>query len=271
MSQDSRLGRSIVVTVLLFLVLQTVLILVVVAVYRVPLPRIESFFAVAIAVHAMLLWLLLIRKQDFAIMPSGVRLERINIPNVLSVFRISATPSILYLLILARDYSVTAILIVLVVLSFISDFLDGKISRRLKQVTKIGNYLDSVSDYAILIAVSIAFNYFRLIHTWFFVLISVRLGFQFVGMATLLVYRGRVTTGSNFIGKASVFATMVVYALALLSLLNRFKPTMLVLLPILEYVCAFIVIVSLGEKMYTLGREFLAAIKERKLKHSRNG
>ena len=144
------------------------------------------------------------------------------------------------------------------------DFLDGKLSRRLGQVTKIGNYLDSVSDYAILIVVSVAFNYFGLVHTWFFILVAIRLGFQFVGMGTLLLYNGKVTTGSNFIGKASVFATMVVYAVALLGLVTQLKRLVGFTLPILEYIGGTIVVVSLGEKIYTIGREFIAAVREKR-------
>jgi len=270
LNHGNRLVRSIILTVLLFLLLQAALLIVIVLVYRIPFDRVASFFFVAPVAHGMLLALLLIRKQDFVIMQTGDMLERINIPNVLSLFRISATPSVLYLLILARDFPVTSALIVLVVLSFISDFLDGRISRRLHQVTKIGTYLDSVSDYAILIAVSIAFNYFHLVDTWFFVLISVRLGFQFVGMATLILYRGRVTTGSNFIGKASIFVAMVIYALALLSLVAVLKNVMATVLPILEYIGGTVVLVSLGEKIYTLGREFIAATIEKQQKREQN-
>ncbi|WP_455382277.1 CDP-alcohol phosphatidyltransferase family protein [Salinispira pacifica] len=262
--QLNHLVFSIIETVVLFFLFQIGLVTVVALLYKIPFERIFSFFPVAVAMHGLLLGLLLVRRQDFRIMDTGRELERINIPNVLSVFRISAAPSVLYLLILARDYPVSAVLISLVVLSFISDFLDGKLSRRLGEVTKIGNYLDSVSDYAILIVVSVAFNYFGLVHTWFFVLVLIRLGFQFLGMGTLLLYRGKVKTGSNFIGKASVFATMVVYAVALLGLITQFKQTVAVVLPILEYIGGAIVAVSLVEKSVTIGKEFLVALKEKR-------
>ncbi len=262
--EPKRLVISIIQTVLLFFVLQVGLITLVVVLNRIPITWVISFFPVAVLMHALLLGLLLVRRQDFRIRDTGVQLERINIPNVLSVFRISATPSVLYLLILARNYPVSVVLIILVALSFISDFLDGKISRRLGEVTKIGNYLDSVSDYAILIVVSVAFNYFGLVHTWFFVLVLIRLGFQFVGMGTLLLYRGKVKTGSNFIGKASVFATMVVYAVALLGLVTQLKKPVAVTLPILEYVGGAILLASLTEKAITIGREFMATVRERR-------
>lgn len=264
MKEQKRLVTSIIQTVVLFFVLQIVLITFVVVLNRIPITWVISFFPVAVVVHALLLGLLLVRVQDFRICDTGVQLERINIPNVLSVFRISSTPSVLYLLILARNYPVSVVLVVLVALSFISDFLDGKISRRLGEVTKIGNYLDSVSDYAILIVVSVAFNYFGLVHTWFFVLVLIRLGFQFFGMGTLLLYRGKVKTGSNFIGKSSVFATMVVYAVALLGLVIQLKKPVGIVLPILEYVGGAILLVSLAEKAVTIGREFIATVKERR-------
>ncbi|HUX13034.1 MAG TPA: CDP-alcohol phosphatidyltransferase family protein, partial [Spirochaetia bacterium] len=126
---QNRLVLSIIETVVLFFVLQMTLMLLVFVLYRIPASHAGSFFPVAVIVHGLLLGLLLIQRRDFAIRDTGVELDRINIPNVLSVFRISATPSVLYLLILARDYPVSAILIVLVALSFVSDFLDGRLSR----------------------------------------------------------------------------------------------------------------------------------------------
>ncbi len=260
---QNRLVLSIIETVVMFFVLQMTLMILVVVLYRIPVSQAGSFFPVAVVVHAMLLGLLLIQRRDFTIRDTGVVLEQINIPNVLSVFRISATPSVLYLLILARDFPVSTILIIVVAMSFVSDFLDGRLSRSLGQVTKIGNYLDSVSDYAILIAVSVAFNYFGLVHTWFFVLVLVRLGFQFVGMGTLMLYRGRVKTGSNFIGKASVFVTMVVYGVALLGLVTQFKQAIARILPVLEYVGGGVIAISLCEKAVTLGQEFVAATREK--------
>lgn len=264
MDRPTRLTKSLILATVAFLLGQTALLSLIAIAKGIAARYFVSFYPVTAGVHGLLLALVLVRRSDFQIVGTERRLERVNIPNLLSMFRISTTPTILYLLTMSVHYSLIAPIVTLVTLAFVSDFLDGRISRRLGEVTKIGMYLDSMSDYAILIAVSIAFAFFRLVGLWFFVIVLVRLGFQFFGMASLLVYHGHVKTGSNLIGKASVFATMVVFAVATLGLVRALAPAIHVVVTVLEIVCAVILVISTGEKAWSLVREFRLAASIRK-------
>ena len=72
--------------------------------------------------------------------------EYFSIPNLMGYFRILLIPIYLIVYIRAdsvRDYQIAA---GIMVLSFLSDFLDGKIARRFNMVTEFGKILDPIAD-----------------------------------------------------------------------------------------------------------------------------
>jgi CDP-diacylglycerol--glycerol-3-phosphate 3-phosphatidyltransferase len=68
-----------------------------------------------------------------------------NLPNTLSAFRIIATPFLLYL----AWQGFSSAFLVLLVLTFLTDMLDGLIARLLNQCSELGAQLDSWGDAAI--------------------------------------------------------------------------------------------------------------------------
>lgn len=67
----------------------------------------------------------------------------LTIPNALSLFRLLLIPAIIYIYIARRDYSLA---VIFVVISAISDILDGIIARRFNMVSALGKFLDPVAD-----------------------------------------------------------------------------------------------------------------------------
>ncbi len=79
-------------------------------------------------------------------MKKNVTKEYLSIPNLLGYFRILLLPVYLYVYVNAsseRDYHLAVFIIFL---SFLSDFLDGKIARRFDMVTDFGKILDPIAD-----------------------------------------------------------------------------------------------------------------------------
>lgn len=79
-------------------------------------------------------------------MRQNLRKELFSIPNLMGYFRIALLP--VYFMIYTnaksvRDYYIAA---GLMFLSFLSDFLDGKIARRFDMVTEFGKILDPIAD-----------------------------------------------------------------------------------------------------------------------------
>ncbi|TVR32860.1 MAG: hypothetical protein EA404_06565 [Spirochaetaceae bacterium] len=256
MSSSQRLVLSIAITVAALFVLQATLLSALMLTYAIGRNEVSYFITVLLMVHGALLIFLVVMQDSFYLMPSHRHLERVNFCNVLTLTRISSTPTILYLLILSGDYPITGITVAFTALIFLTDLLDGHVSRKTGQVTRIGQYLDSMSDYAMLIAISIAFLHYALISRWFFRLMMLRLLFQWVGMGLLLVVRGSVEPRSTLWGKVSVFAAMSLYAVALLKLLPRFSRLAGTLYATLEPVAAVLIAVSIVDKGLTLFREF---------------
>jgi CDP-diacylglycerol--glycerol-3-phosphate 3-phosphatidyltransferase len=78
--------------------------------------------------------------------------KAVNLPNLLSGFRLAAAPFLLFLG--WQGYS-RAYLVILI-LSFLTDALDGYLARKLKQETQLGVMLDTWGDVAIYIAAPLA-------------------------------------------------------------------------------------------------------------------
>ena len=68
-----------------------------------------------------------------------------TIPNILSMVRLLLLPVIVYIYIIQKDYVLTGILLVV---SGITDLLDGYIARRFNMMSDLGKILDPVADKA---------------------------------------------------------------------------------------------------------------------------
>ncbi|MFP4302048.1 MAG: CDP-alcohol phosphatidyltransferase family protein [Spirochaetaceae bacterium] len=265
MAENNRLVSSILLSTGLLLAFQLAVFFVVSA--RQALEEYAlGFLLTTVAVHLVLLSFLLLMRDDFSLVPSGRPLRRVNVANLLSMFRISSTPSILFYLILSREYATLRVLLVFTGIAFLTDLFDGFLSRRLGQVTRIGRYLDSISDYGILLVVCFAIYHFDLISDWFFVLVLIRFLGQGIGMGALLLYHGSVESRSTFLGKVAVFATMVTFGLSLLQLLPSISERMERVVRTVEYPVAFFLVVSLLEKLLLLRNGFRRARREQRRK-----
>lgn len=221
-----------------------------------------GFLGSAAVYHLVILGLLLQRKDQFQIEPEGYRLERVNLANLLTMTRLSSLPTICFLIVLARDHSIVIILLVFVSIIFLTDLFDGALSRRTHQVTKIGKIMDSFSDYLVLGVISVAFLAFRLIPSWFFAAIVLRSLTMIVGVSVLTRKRGYLKPETSFIGKASIFAVMVLYAFEILTLLaTSWKWTALVA-DILEYVVGAFLAVSIVDKLIYFSIQMRAASRK---------
>ncbi|WP_411338308.1 CDP-alcohol phosphatidyltransferase family protein [Ruminococcus gauvreauii] len=92
-------------------------------------------------------------------MKKNVTKEYLSIPNLLGYFRILLLPVYLYVYVNAsseRDYHLAVFIIFL---SFLSDFLDGKIARRFDMVTDFGKILDPIADKITQGALALSFTF----------------------------------------------------------------------------------------------------------------
>ena len=126
--------------------------------------------------------------------------EYLSIPNLLGYFRIILLPIYLYVYMNAasdRDYYVA---VFLMFLSFLSDFLDGKIARHFHMITDFGKILDPIADKITqgVLALSFTFRYPAVA-----VLLAVFLMKEFVMgiMGLYMMKKGFRTEGAKMHGK----------------------------------------------------------------------
>jgi CDP-diacylglycerol--glycerol-3-phosphate 3-phosphatidyltransferase len=250
MQTGTRLKTSILLHGILFLVAQAALLTIVTLAYRMGWQRLALFLGISVAYHASMTAILFVRREDFQVEGTGEPLARVNLSNTLTFGRLSSIPSILYLI---------PVLLPLMCGVFATDFLDGIIARRRNQITFVGKYLDSSSDYIMIIAVSVIFYYYQLVPLWFFILIMCRLVLFALGMALLALREGKANPLSTFLGKASIFALMVLYVMVIAGLFGVPWIGNKLVVRIVEYAVSIIVVVSMVDKAIFLRTMFRRA------------
>jgi phosphatidylglycerophosphate synthase len=256
MSTRPSLGQSIVLWVSIFLLAQAALLVGVYAGYGIPWARIVAPLAASAAFHAFLAGFLLWRRSDFRVEGTEEPLSRVNAPNVITLGRLSSIPTILALVLLAREYPVLPVALPFLCVVFASDFVDGIVARGRGGITFVGRYLDSSSDYLLIITVSILYLVEGLVPAWFFWLLMARLVLFAAGMALAALRQGAVKPVATFLGKASIFAVMVLYAM---EAAERFGVPWVgdpLVVEVMEYLVASVVVVSLADKAVFLKRLF---------------
>lgn len=205
------------------------------------------FLPISAGFHLLLLILLLLFQDDFITEQDNRKLDHINLANIITLSRVSTLPTLLVLVIAAREFKIRIPLLALVVFIFLTDFFDGRISRRNNQVTRVGRILDSASDYSLLIVLSIIFQYYSLIPAWFFGLVIARLGIQSLLMAILIFIKKRIEPKSTMMGKVTVASIMLLYSLEIIQLVWQGIP--LTLFRAAEWVVAIIIVISIFDKI----------------------
>ena len=140
--------------------------------------------------------------------------EALTIPNIMGYFRIALVPLYLILFFRALDGHAYWPIYVVIVVSGLTDFFDGKIARKFGMVTDIGKMLDPIADKITIGAIIISLAYKYHIVVPMIILYIIKEGYMaFMGM--LQLKRGLKIEGAMWYGKVCTFMTYVV----LLSLL----------------------------------------------------
>lgn len=138
----------------------------------------------------------------------------VNIPNILSVFRLGLVPVFVSVYFSGTDTSHVYATGVYVLAAF-TDFLDGRIARKYNLVSKLGRILDPLGDKIMTFAVLLCITIDKLVPAWAVVVFIVKEGLMAIG--GVLVYR-KITDmpPANYIGKSATVVFVVVCALLML-------------------------------------------------------
>ncbi len=139
-----------------------------------------------------------------------------TIPNWLSYIRIALIP--VFAVLFYNGHEVPALIII--VISGLTDFFDGKLARKLNQVSDLGKLLDPVADKLTQITLAVVFylefsaSTVELIKTfsWVFLVFIIK-EVVMVVFGALMILVGLRPVAAEFVGKA---ATMVFYVVMIL-------------------------------------------------------
>jgi len=143
---------------------------------------------------------------------AGESTRVLTIPNVISVVRLAGVPLFLWL-VLGPEADGWALGVLL--LSGVTDWLDGYLARRLHQTSKLGQILDPVADRLYILAVVIGLAWRDIIPWWLAVLLPAR-DLLLWGLVPFLRTRGYHALPVHFLGKAATANLLYAFPLLLL-------------------------------------------------------
>jgi cardiolipin synthase len=148
-----------------------------------------------------------------------------TLPNILSFFRLALVPVFLVFIIVGED----ALALLVLVVSSVTDFLDGYLARRLNQVSRLGQLLDPAADRLYIFAALIGLAW-REVLPWWLVAIILARDVMLAVLGVILANHGFGPLPVHHLGKVATFCLFV--ALPLLMLGEAFDALAPISLPL---------------------------------------
>ncbi|MGI8434232.1 MAG: CDP-alcohol phosphatidyltransferase family protein [Nocardioidaceae bacterium] len=144
--------------------------------------------------------------------PAVVTNRVLTWPNVISIARLFGVPLFLWL-VLVPEWDGWALVVLMV--SGLTDYLDGWLARTLDQTSKLGQILDPVADRLYILAVVVGLALRGIIPWWLAVMLPMRDVFLF-SLVPFLRTRGYSALPVHFLGKAATANLLYAFPLLLL-------------------------------------------------------
>ena len=144
---------------------------------------------------------------------TAVQTDRVlTVPNVLSALRLLGVPVFLWLILVPKADGAAVLLLMV---SGLTDYLDGMIARRWHQVSRVGQLLDPLADRLYIFATLLGLGLRGIVPWW---LVALLVGRDLLLAATLPLLRrlGRGPLEVHYLGKAATFNLLYAFPLLLL-------------------------------------------------------
>lgn len=136
----------------------------------------------------------------------------LTVPNVLSMVRLLGVPVFLWAILSERD--VLAVIVLMV--SGITDYLDGKIARTMGLESRLGQLLDPVADRLYILTTILGLAWRDIIPWWLVAILVARETFMAVVMLRVRSL-GQIGLPVHFVGKAATFNLLYAFPVLLLA------------------------------------------------------
>jgi CDP-diacylglycerol--glycerol-3-phosphate 3-phosphatidyltransferase len=135
----------------------------------------------------------------------------LNVPNTITMLRVTVIP-VLFFLLLSPGETGSLVIASLFVIAAITDFLDGYVARKYEIVTVMGKYLDPIADKLIINAAMILMIPIGRIPAWIVTVIIIR-DFVVDGIRTIASSEGSVIQASMLGKQKTICQVFAVSAL----------------------------------------------------------
>lgn len=137
-----------------------------------------------------------------------------NLPNLITVFRILLIPVLVIFLLYGHHLWA----LVVFALAALSDSLDGLIARLWNQQTTLGTYLDPMADKLLLVAGFVTLAFLGVIPLWGTIILVSRDLILLLGTVIIYMVQGRIEITPTWMGKSTT-AFQLIFVIAVLFLL----------------------------------------------------
>lgn len=163
-----------------------------------------------------------------------------NLPNKITIFRVSMIPLFLVLLLVPNIPLGNYLALVVFVIACLSDALDGHIARKYNLVTNFGKFMDPLADKLLVCSALICFVELGTVPAWIVIVIIAR-EFIISGFRLVASDNGLVIAASYW-GKFKTTAQMI---MCILFIANFNNPFFNVLEQIFLYLALILTVISL--------------------------
>jgi cardiolipin synthase (CMP-forming) len=142
-----------------------------------------------------------------------------NLPNILSLFRLCLTA----FFILAMTYQRYTAALALFVAQAISDLLDGFFARMMHKKTDLGAWLDPIADKVMLVSSYLVLGFQEIIPLWVMAVVLLRDAVLVLGFLFLHLFSYRIVPSPSLLGKMTTLFQMVTVLYLLWSVTREFQ------------------------------------------------
>ena len=155
-----------------------------------------------------------------------------HIPNILSGFRVALVPVFVWQML--EENTVAAAIVLLV--SALTDFLDGFLARRFRWVSDLGKWLDPAADKLTQVTVCVSLVVYLREYWYFFVLLMLK-DFIMLALGGRLLQKGVKLEGARWFGKG--VTVLFYFTMMLLLFFADLPSTVIGLILAVVTVCSF--------------------------------
>ncbi|MGX7673023.1 CDP-alcohol phosphatidyltransferase family protein [Plantactinospora sp. DSM 117369] len=145
--------------------------------------------------------------------PAGSTGRILTVPNLISFVRLLGVPLFLYLFLVAEA---DAAAVVVLAVGGLSDWVDGFVARRLRQVSRLGELLDPVADRLYILATLVALTV-REVVPWQFTIALLARDVVMTANLGVLRHFGFRPPPVHYLGKTATFVLLAAFPVLLLA------------------------------------------------------